>query len=128
MTSHLTWSKSKIVIVACRIWPPGLLSDFGSYYSPPYSLPSCHTCLFAVLQTHPTCVCSGPFTCCSLHLGHSSDSHVPSSLISFSSLLNIIFSSCLLLWLPCVNAQPLPNTLPCLSCFIFFVYLLPSKM
>lgn len=58
----------------------------------------------------------------------SSDSHIPSSLISFSSLLNIIFSSCLPLWLPCVNTQPLPNTLPCLSCFIFFIYLLPSKM
>lgn len=72
MASHLGVQKKK----SSSLWPIGsgllvLLSLTSTPTCFPSSLLSCHTHLLTAFQTLQACVCSGPFTCCSLPLGHS---------------------------------------------------------
>lgn len=100
------------------LWP--LLSDFNFYSSLPYSLPSCHTPLFTVLQTRLVFACSHPLPCYSLHSDPSSFQYPPAllSLLQFLTEYHLFIRPSLVTVCELTYPSKLP---PFLFCFIFLL-------
>ncbi|CAN0107081.1 unnamed protein product [Rangifer tarandus platyrhynchus] len=121
MTSHLTWSKNKIVLLVFRIWPPVQMTLTPTTLPLIQSPPATLTSLLSFRHTQHGSAQVLSLAILSTCVTVSSDIHIPSySLLQFFTKYLFIKASFLaILCKPTTSSKFLG-----LSCFSFFILLI----